>query len=103
MRWRRRSDYQLQCVARYPRGPWFRWLVNEDEVLSRKLGEDFYFCQLVQEHGLTVWTHERVAGHLKTVNASNWVLRLVRLENQLARQRGGILDINVLNPPAFVE
>jgi hypothetical protein len=86
-----------------PRGPWFRWLVNDDEVLSRKLGEDYYFCQLVQEHGLTVWTHERVAGHLKTANATGWVLRLTRLENEQARQRGGILPIDVLNPPAFVE
>ena len=80
-----------------PRGPWFRWLANDDEILSRRLSE------LVREHGLNVWTHQCVAGHLKTVNATHWVLRLTRLENERARQSGGVLPLEVLNPPCFLE
>jgi hypothetical protein len=49
-----------------PKGPWFRWQVNDDEVLSRKLSEDYSFCELAREHGLTVWGHSSFAGHLKT-------------------------------------
>jgi hypothetical protein len=51
-----------------PRGPWFRWLVNDDELLSMKTSEDYAFCELVQERGLTVWSHWRLAGHLKTTD-----------------------------------
>jgi hypothetical protein len=54
-----------------PRGPWFRWLTNEDEVESRRLGEDYYFAELVAKHGLRVWTHEHaLAGHWKTMNVT---------------------------------
>ena len=60
-----------------PRGPWFRWLANEDEVLSLRLSEDYYFCWLVQNQGLTVWTHKCEAGHLKTDDATKWVLRMM--------------------------
>ena len=49
-----------------PRGPWFRWLTNDDELLSRKLSEDYAFCELAQAHGLQVWSHQSTAGHLKT-------------------------------------
>jgi hypothetical protein len=86
-----------------PRGPWFRWVTNDDEVLSRALSEDYYFCQLVQEHGLTVWTHQHVAGHLKTTDATAWTLRLVRLQNKVTLSEGGILPLEALNPPVFVE
>ncbi|MGA2387511.1 MAG: hypothetical protein ABSF97_01020 [Candidatus Sulfotelmatobacter sp.] len=51
-----------------PKGPWFRWLVNEDEWTTRKMSEDVYFCELVQGHGLEVWTHKQAAGHLKTID-----------------------------------
>lgn len=49
-------------------GPWFRWLVNEDEWTTRKMSEDTFFCELVQAHGLAVWTHRQAAGHLKTMD-----------------------------------
>lgn len=87
-------------------GPWFKWLANDDEVLSRKLSEDYYFCGLVQRHGLTVWTHERVAGHLKTVNATQWTLNLKRLEKSvrdLDHKPGDVRALEHLNLPAFVE
>lgn len=51
-----------------PQGPWFRWITNDDELQSRKLSEDYAFCQLAQEHGLSVWSHQSKAGHLKTVD-----------------------------------
>jgi len=85
------------------RGPWFRWLTNDDEVGSRRLGEDYYFCELVHAHGMTVWTHQRVAGHLKTSDATHYILRLQRTENQLRRMVGGILPIEVACPPVFTE
>jgi|HubBroStandDraft_2_1064218.scaffolds.fasta_scaffold222286_2 hypothetical protein len=54
-----------------PRGPWFKWLTNDDEMQSRQLGEDYYFCELVQQHGMKVWTHHYArAGHLKTWNVT---------------------------------
>jgi hypothetical protein len=51
-----------------PKGPWFRWVVNDDEWCSTKTSEDLFFCELVQEHGLEVWTHKTAAGHLKTID-----------------------------------
>jgi hypothetical protein len=51
-----------------PCGPWFRWLTNDDELLTRKASEDYAFCELAQEHGLTVWAHQSTAGHLKTID-----------------------------------
>jgi hypothetical protein len=59
-----------------PIGPWFRWLVNDDETLSRHVSEDYYFCWLMQTNGLKVWTHQAVAGHLKTDDATKWCLRV---------------------------
>ena len=87
------------------RGPWFRWLFSDDEVLSRKLGEDYYFCQSVRAHGLTVWTHQHVAGHLKTTDATHWILKLKRLEKRLAdhEHAGEERSIEELYPPVFVE
>jgi hypothetical protein len=51
-------------------GPWFRWIVNDDEETTQVMGEDYYFCELVQRHGLQVWTHNDMAGHLKTLNVT---------------------------------
>lgn len=56
------------------RGPWFRFLTNDDELLSRKLGEDYYFTEIAQSHGFKVWTHENLAGHLKTTDATQLCL-----------------------------
>lgn len=58
-----------------PRGPWFRSLPNDDEVMSCKSSEDYQFCELVQAHGLKVWTHEQLAGHLKTTDATRLVMQ----------------------------
>jgi hypothetical protein len=58
-----------------PRGPWFRWPTNDDELLSRQFSEDIYFCGLVQQHGLTVWVHRSIAGHLKTSDITS--LRMI--------------------------
>src|ERR1700733_5523338 len=49
-------------------GPWFRWVSNDDETTTLKVGEDYYFCELVQHHGFTVWTHRALAGHLRAMN-----------------------------------
>ncbi len=49
-------------------GPWFRWLVNDDEWTSQRISEDLYFCELVQAQGFEVWTHKQAAGHLKTMD-----------------------------------
>jgi hypothetical protein len=54
-----------------PRGPWFRWLENDDEVLSMKLSEDLYFVQqLLPKHGIKVWVHDTPAAHMKTVDVA---------------------------------
>lgn len=89
-----------------PHGPWFRWLANDDEVLSRQLGEDYYFCELVRRHGLSVWTHPNVAGHLKTADATRWILQLKRLEKRISNleyKPGDVRPIETLSPPDFVE
>jgi hypothetical protein len=57
-------------------GPWFRWLTNDDELQTRKMGEDYYFCEMVQAHGLKVWTHKRLAAHLKTRDATSAIQAL---------------------------
>jgi hypothetical protein len=82
-----------------PRGPWFRWLTNDDETGSRRLGEDYFFCELVRQHGLTAWTHQRVAGHLKTTDITAWTLKVQRIE---ANANGGVLSIEQRYPPVFV-
>jgi hypothetical protein len=62
-----------------PKGPWFRWLVNDDEWTTRKMSEDVYFCEMVQAHGLEVWTHKQAAGHLKTTDLSD-ICKIVGLD-----------------------
>lgn len=71
-----------------PNGPWFRWLANEDETLSRHCSEDYFFCHLVQNNGLTVWTHRAEAGHLKTSDATRWISRVIHLQNEIAKSEG---------------
>lgn len=51
-----------------PKGPWFRTLHNEDELLSVKQSEDLFFCDLAKAAGLKLWMARVGAGHLKTVN-----------------------------------
>jgi hypothetical protein len=64
-----------------PRGPWFKTVLNDNEVLSPKLGEDYYFCELAAEHGLKVWSHTRaLAGHLKTTDLTEIVKRFEELK-----------------------
>jgi hypothetical protein len=38
-------------------GPWFRTILGDDEATTLKTGEDFYFCDLVRQHGFQVWAH----------------------------------------------
>lgn len=52
-------------------GPWFRWLSDGSEISKGKISEDYYFCELVQENGLEVWTHKQAAGHLKTLDITS--------------------------------
>jgi hypothetical protein len=64
-------------------GPWFRWVTNEDESLSWKLSEDYYFCELIQKHGFKLWTHQCLAGHRKTVDITGVSLSLMRKSTTL--------------------
>lgn len=87
-------------------GPWFRWLTNDDELGSRRLGEDYYFCELVHEHGLKVWTHQCVSGHLKTVNLTPLALTFQRMQKRIAdleHKPGEPRRIEHLNPPIFLQ
>lgn len=56
--------------TKIPRGPWFRWVTGQDELLSPEggCGEDVFFCRLAQVEGFKLWTHKRLAGHLKTAD-----------------------------------
>lgn len=53
-----------------PRGPWFKWLPGNDELLSLDpVAEDNYFCRLVKRHGFKIWSHTgNVAQHYHTTN-----------------------------------
>ena len=54
------------------KAPWFKWVNGDDELLSPKNGhgEDVYFCRYAQAHGITVWTHKRLIGHMKNVDVT---------------------------------
>ena len=52
-------------------GPWFRWVSNDDETSTLKIGEDYFFCELAQRHGFKVWTHSNLAGHLRIINITD--------------------------------
>ena len=62
-----------------PRGPWFRWQHADNELLeldASTCGEDVYFCRLVRQHGMRVWTHEQMAGHYRSVDLTGMVCSL---------------------------
>ena len=69
---------RAEVWRRIPRGPWFKWLAADDELLSPRVAEDYYFCELAEKHGLSVWSHRSVAGHLKTIDITNVVSEAVR-------------------------
>ena len=53
------------------RGPWFKFTQCEnDELRAITMGEDFYFCELVQRHGFKIWSHTRVISHWKVSEVS---------------------------------
>ena len=49
-------------------GPWFKWVSNDDETTTLRLGEDYYFTERAIEHGFTIWTHRDLAGHLRSLD-----------------------------------
>jgi hypothetical protein len=52
-----------------PRGPWFKYVAADDELCTPLHGEDVFFCRLVREHGMRVWTHSTLlAGHYRTTD-----------------------------------
>jgi len=51
-----------------PKGPWFRTVRADDELLTISQGEDYYFSNLAMAAGLRLWTHRMGAGHLHTVD-----------------------------------
>jgi hypothetical protein len=75
-----------------PQGPWFRWLHGENEALvpdRKTCGEDVYFCRLVRDYGMKVWTHPMLAGHYRTTDITALVQTLAQLNQQaqMAAQR----------------
>lgn len=66
-----------------PSGPWFRWQYGADvETLDQSsggCGEDVYFCNLVRQSGMRVWTHrDFLAGHYRTTDLTGMVCTLAR-------------------------
>jgi hypothetical protein len=51
-----------------PQGPWFKWEHAEDEIQGGTYGEDQYFGRLARQHGFRLWTHDRAAGHYRTMD-----------------------------------
>lgn len=67
------------------RGPWFKTNQSEDEIRTPHAhGEDFYFCEWVQRHGLKVWAHGRVIPHWKNSEVSKVGMRLEILRQMAA-------------------
>ena len=62
-------------------GPWFKYEWKADEIASRQMDEDMYFCELAGKFGFKVWTHNDVAGHLKTVDMSGVITGAVSVQN----------------------
>jgi hypothetical protein len=60
--------------TRLTKGPWFRTLQNDDELLSPKLSEDLFFCDLARASGLKLWTHRKGCGHLKTADITQFAV-----------------------------
>jgi hypothetical protein len=69
-----------------PRGPWFLWQRGDNELADANcddgVSEDVYFSRLVRQHGMRVWTHNVLAGHYKTCDATAFAFR----EQQRAQQ-----------------
>lgn len=60
------------------KGPWFRYVLNDDEQGTVKTPEDYFFCDRVREHHFKVWIHQQALGHLKTCD----IVSLQRLMQQ---------------------
>jgi hypothetical protein len=55
-----------------PRGPWFRWVPDLNELLAPGPGfmaEDVYFCERVHQYGIKVWAYQ-FAGHYRTMDVT---------------------------------
>jgi hypothetical protein len=68
-----------------PRGPWFRWRHDDNELLTPgpgTRGEDGYFAELVRQRGFKVWTHQQKAGHYHTLD-------LTGIAGALLQHQGG--------------
>jgi hypothetical protein len=68
------------------KGPWFRWMYPENELLAHMPGddtghgEDVFFSRLVRRHGFKVWTHiSHLAGHMKTTDVTRMANTLAQL------------------------
>ena len=63
------------------KGPWFRWVTGDDELLSPEggKGEDVFFCDLARQNGFKIWTHgTSPAGHLRTCDLTEIVMQAGR-------------------------
>jgi hypothetical protein len=63
------------------KGPWFRWVTAEDELLSPEggRGEDVYFCDLSRQNGFKLWTFGPApAGHMRTCDLTELAKRAAR-------------------------
>jgi hypothetical protein len=70
------------------RGPWFRWQHVESETLAPApgvFGEDVFFCQLVRQHGMKVWSYQpQAAGHYRTTDLTGMVCSMSQLGKRIA-------------------
>jgi hypothetical protein len=67
-----------------PKGPWFRWVHQENEIQEGEYGEDMYFCQLAQQNGFKLWTCDQMAGHYRTMD----ITKLFVQTAQIGKARG---------------
>jgi hypothetical protein len=66
-------------------GPWFKTNQAEDELRTPHAhGEDYAWCELAQQHGFKVWSHNRLILHWKTCEVTRLGQHLESL-----RQRSG--------------
>jgi hypothetical protein len=66
--------------------PWFKWEIPNNPLLApeKGSGEDMYFSALCRQHGLRIWTHQQLAGHFKTIDATSMVCTLSELNRRAA-------------------
>jgi len=80
-------------------GPWFKEQIDPKSELGavdeETPGEDFYFCDLVRQHGFKVWAHAAIIPHLKTTEIATVGAQLKTLK-QMAGQTNA-------RPPAKLE